>query len=378
MLIKVLQSSTRSQTPIIKPLMKNFLSQHSSLGNCAVMNKLISGSSTFSSFHTTLKTGVSDRETEWERQHRERMKKQEQLWKESPEKLIRYFVELKFLKNWNRSKVLVLLVLLFVGYYAYDKVSGRHGLAAGIYQLLNGPKKGTGAVIEDDPQTNQQPTDDETVATSPKQQLLDRIDPSRMRTFAYLDVEHADSRFQNVIKGRIIIGLYDKVVPVTSYNFEKLCESKELKGTIFHRVINKFMIQGGDTKQGTGMSSVPYIGRATDTSVPEELKNKINDMIIRDSLGNVIQFKDENFDLKHSEPYLVCMANRGPNTNGSQFFITTESTPHLDNKHVVFGKVLQGMEIVDQLQKVRTSARDKPIDSIKIVDCGVLSIDELL
>ncbi|KAG2388385.1 hypothetical protein C9374_000549 [Naegleria lovaniensis] len=373
MLNKVLQRNTSTH---IKPLMKNFLSQPSSFGGCLLSNKL-GGSSTCSSFHTTLKTGVSDRETEWERQHRERMRKQEQLWKESPEKLIRYFVELKFLKNWNRSKVLMLLVFSFVGYYAYDKISGRHGLASGIYQLLNGPKKGTGAVIESDPQADQQPTD-ESAATSPKQQLLDRIDPSRMRSFAYLDVEHSDSRFQNVIKGRIIIGLYDKVVPVTSYNFAKLCESKELKGTIFHRVINKFMIQGGDTKQGTGMSSVPYIGRATDASVSEELKNKINDMLIKDALGNVIQFKDENFDLKHNEPYLVCMANRGPNTNGSQFFITTESTPHLDNKHVVFGKVLQGMDIVDQLQRVRTSARDKPIDSIKIVDCGVLSVDDLL
>ncbi|EFC50502.1 predicted protein [Naegleria gruberi] len=176
-----------------------------------------------------------------------------------------------------------------------------------------------------------------------------------MRTFTYLDIEHQDSRFENnVIKGRIIIGLYDKVVPVTSYNFAMMCQQKLLQNTIFHRVINKFMLQGGDTKQGTGMS------------------------IIRDALGNVVQFKDENFELTHSEPYLLCMANRGPNTNGSQFFITTVNTPHLDGKHVVFGKVLQGMEIVDQLQKVRTSTRDKPLDSIKITDCGIIPVDDLI
>ena len=81
------------------------------------------------------------------------------------------------------------------------------------------------------------------------------------------------------------------------------------------------------------------------------------------------KFEDENFDIPHDRPYLLSMANSGPNTNGSQFFITTSETPHLDGKHVVFGIVIKGHEIVDQLNEIETGGNDKPIDDIRIIDC---------
>lgn len=350
----------------------------SSILRASSHNNVVSSST--KQYHTNQVNRVSDRETNWEKQHRERMAAQEKLWKDAPEKVVRYFVEFQFIKNMNRSKFLLLLVILFVGFYGYDKFSGSHSIGSGIYQMINGPKKSTTMTSEELAQMNGGSEDDSqnTIADKPDPHkvLIERIDPSRMRTFTYLDIEHQDSRFENnVIKGRIIIGLYDKVVPVTSYNFAMMCQQKLLQNTIFHRVINKFMLQGGDTKQGTGMSSVPFIGNH---EAKADLQNQINELVIRDALGNVVQFKDENFELTHSEPYLLCMANRGPNTNGSQFFITTVNTPHLDGKHVVFGKVLQGMEIVDQLQKVRTSTRDKPLDSIKITDCGIIPVDDLI
>jgi peptidyl-prolyl isomerase D len=83
------------------------------------------------------------------------------------------------------------------------------------------------------------------------------------------------------------------------------------------------------------------------------------------------QFEDENFKLKHDRPYLLSMANSGPNTNGSQFFITTQETPHLNGKHVVFGEVIKGFEIVKKLNLTKTDNDDKPVDNIVISDCGI-------
>lgn len=117
------------------------------------------------------------------------------------------------------------------------------------------------------------------------------------------------------------------------------------KNNIFHRVIKQFMIQGGDiTKQnGTGGMSI-YGDR----------------------------FNDECFTIKHKEPGMLSMANAGPNTNGSQFFITTVPCPHLDGKHVVFGKVVKGMEIINMVENVETDSHDKPKEDVVIVDCGQL------
>ena len=156
--------------------------------------------------------------------------------------------------------------------------------------------------------------------------------------------------------GRIVIGLHGSVAPKTVHNFETLCRgdtkmgnvSLKYKGSTFHRIIPGFMIQGGDfTKHnGTGGRSVygtPIDGR----------------------------FNDENFVLQHTGPGIVSMANSGPNTNGSQFFITTTRTAHLNNRHVVFGTVVDGWEVI-QLVESYGSSTGKPVVDVRIIDTGVL------
>ena len=159
----------------------------------------------------------------------------------------------------------------------------------------------------------------------------------------YLEITSNDK-----ILGKIIIKLFSKIVPRTCNNFRTLCKNKNNLTYInspFHRIIKDFMIQGGDFTKGDGTGGLSIYGD---------------------------RFEDENFFYKHDRPYLLSMANAGPNTNGSQFFITTSETPHLDNKHVVFGEVTKGFHIVDYLNNVETNEEDRPRDKIYISDCGIL------
>lgn len=144
-------------------------------------------------------------------------------------------------------------------------------------------------------------------------------------------------------EGDIIIELY-KEMPITSGNFKNLVESKTYDGVIFHRIINGFMIQGGDPT-GTGFG---------DPNIP-----KINDEFT-------------NTELDKNNRGTISMANAGPNTGSSQFFINLVDNNFLDKKHPVFGKVIKGMDIVDKIGKVQTDSRDRPIKEIKIIKARII------
>jgi len=151
--------------------------------------------------------------------------------------------------------------------------------------------------------------------------------------------------------GRIEFELFNDVTPKTAENFRQLCiglnkDGKFLgyKGSGFHRVIPNFMLQGGDFTNHNGTGGVSIYGN---------------------------KFQDENIKLKHDRPYLLSMANAGPNTNGSQFFITTVVTSWLDGKHVVFGKVTKGDDIVKRIEGLGSDS-GKTKGKITIADCGQL------
>ena len=158
----------------------------------------------------------------------------------------------------------------------------------------------------------------------------------------YFDIEIAGKAM-----GKITFELFANVCPKTAENFRALCTHEKgfgYKGTIFHRIIPDFMLQGGDfTKfNGTGGKSI---------------------------YGST--FDDENFSVKHTQPGLLSMANRGKNTNGSQFFITTVACPWLDGAHCVFGEVVKGSEIVKLMEKQGTSSGNVK-KAIQITNCGLI------
>ena len=159
--------------------------------------------------------------------------------------------------------------------------------------------------------------------------------------------EVEDSMLVAVMKtnlGTVEIELFEKQTPKTVENFSGLAKKGYYNGVIFHRVIPNFMIQGGDPT-GTGRGGESLWGK------------KFNDEFVS--------------ELKHSEPGVLSMANAGPNTNGSQFFITVIPTPWLDGKHTIFGKVITGMDVVYSISKVQTGAMDKPVKDVIIEEVNL-------
>jgi cyclophilin family peptidyl-prolyl cis-trans isomerase len=185
--------------------------------------------------------------------------------------------------------------------------------------------------------------------TSPSRKLFSSLSNLMPNPTCFFDVSANGEKL-----GRITFELYADVVPKTAENFRALCTGEKgnglhYEGSKFHRIIKGFMVQGGDFTRHNGTGGKSIYGE---------------------------RFEDENFKLKHDRPFLLSMANAGPNTNGSQFFITAAATPWLDGRHVVFGELIEGQELYRKIEASKTRPGDAPIEDVVITKSGEIKADE--
>ena len=164
----------------------------------------------------------------------------------------------------------------------------------------------------------------------------------------YFDITIGEEGSEEFKKGRVVFELFNDQVPTTAENFRSLCVGEKgaplhYKGNKFHRIISGFMMQGGDTTKGNGTGGASIYGE---------------------------KFADEGVWLPHTHRGVLSMANSGPDTNGSQFFINYGPTPHLNGKHTCFGRIIHGMDICEDAEKVPTASGDVPNHDVKVADCG--------
>lgn len=153
--------------------------------------------------------------------------------------------------------------------------------------------------------------------------------------------------------GRVVFGLFGEDSPKTVDNFRAICmhgiDGRTYEGSHIHRIVERFMIQGGDIVSGDGHGAVSIYGK---------------------------YFEDENVGINHTGPGFVGMTNRGPDTNGCQFYVTTMATPWLNGRHTIFGKVVDGQGIIHAIEKTKTDSDDVPVKPVTITKCGDEPLDE--
>ena len=209
------------------------------------------------------------------------------------------------------------------------------------YTIINKNSKDSADNNNDDYINDDDEYDEDFNAT---EETMNIIDSLHNKLLSKSNQVYLDIKIDNKFIGKLIFDLNENIVPKTCENFIELCKNKAYKNNKFHRLVNDFCIQGGDITKNNGTGGISIYGHT---------------------------FDDENFKLKHDDIGILSMANSGPNTNNSQFFITFESCPFLDGKHVVFGKISSGINILHKINTLK-SKQEKPINDIIISDCGLI------